>query len=399
MSITQEAHQSLLRQDIWAIKLRYFWLGIQTLLILLALYYGYLKQQTFFLILLANFIFILINTRLHAKVLSGARTHKFFNYQIEGDLIVFVLFLLLSGGTQNPFYPFYYIIVFLIGLYSVPGPSWVKALIVFMASFALQVLPYLSLGHSIITSQTLPYLLIQFSIPLITFYIARSLGEKLQSAYASLERFKRKEEKISRLKTLGALSAGLSHEFSSPLHAAQLRVERLKRKLTNDEDVEECLLALNDCSNTLHLMNQVHRDPDLTQSENITEKELAQFISEWSKENPETQLKLDLKSFQISCPKLSFVQALFNLLDNAKEAQESYPVITISCKDRSLHIKDAGSGFPQHVLERIGEPFNTFRQGGTGLGLYSTELFMNSVGAEMKIASDENGSLVTLDFV
>lgn len=285
------------------------------------------------------------------------------------------------------------------GLYSVPGKSWAKAFIVFMASFSLQVFPYLSIGHSIISPQTFPYLLIQFSIPLITFFIARSLGEKLQSAYASLEKFKRKEEKISRLKALGALSAGLSHEFSSPLHAAQLRVERLKRKLVNDEDVEECLLALNDCSHTLHLMNRIHRDLDLTQTETITEKEIAEFISEWSKENSETHLNFDLKAFKISCPKLSFIQAIFNLLDNAKEAQQRNPVITVICKDRSLHIKDAGSGFPQHVLERMGEPFNTFRQGGTGLGLYSIELFMNSVGAEMKIVSDEKGSLVTLDFV
>src|SRR5690606_29957729 len=187
MTINHQDYISLLRQDIWAIKLRYFWLGIQTLLILLALSYGYLDKITFYFIFLTNFIFIFINIKLHRLALSGSTPKKIFNYQIEGDLIVFVIFLLLSGGTQNPFYPFYYIIVFLMGLYSVPTDLWPKALIVLLASFALQVLPYLSTGGGIINSQTFPYLLIQFSIPLITFWIARSLGIKLQNAYKALE--------------------------------------------------------------------------------------------------------------------------------------------------------------------------------------------------------------------
>ncbi|MFA5582570.1 MAG: HAMP domain-containing sensor histidine kinase [Bacteriovoracaceae bacterium] len=399
MTINHQDHVSLLRQDIWAIKLRYFWLGIQTLLILLALSYGYLEKRTFYFIFLTNIIFISINIKLHKLALSGSTPSKIFNYQIEGDLIVFILFLLLSGGTQNPFYPFFYIIVFLIGLYSSSTDMWPKALVVLMTSFALQVFPYLSTGTSIFNSQTLPYLLIQFSIPLITFWIARSLGIKLQNAYEALERFQRKEEKVSRLKALGAMTAGLSHEFASPLHAAQLRLERLKRKLGDDEDVEEGLLALNDCSSTLYLMNRVHGDLNSTQFETITESDLKEFIDEWAKEHADTTLTLDLKNFKISCPKLSFIQSLFNLLDNAREAQEIGPTISIQCRDRTLQIKDKGPGFPKHVLERVGEPFNTYRQGGTGLGLYSIELFANSVGADLKIISQNDGSTVELDFV
>lgn len=392
-------HVSLLRQDIWAIKLRYFWLGIQTLLILLALSYGYLTKTTFSLIFLINLLFILINRKLHLQLIKGRHSKTFYNYHFEADLVVFVTFLILSGGSQNPFYPFYFILVFLIGLHCEKGQSWPKALVVVAASFALEISPYLGASVSILSKQTIPYLVIQFSIPLIIFFIGQSLGGKLQNAYAALERFKRKEEKISRLKALGALSAGLSHEFASPLHAAQLRLERLQRKIGPDEDLDECLLALSDCSDTLHLMNKVHRDLDSTQFEVINEKDLQKFITQWSQEFPEVSLKIDLRPFEVHCPKLSFVQALINLLDNARQSQGDHPEIWIKAQNKNITIKDRGPGFPEHVLGRIGEPFNTSRPGGTGLGLYSTELFMNSVGAEMRIKSTEQGATVELDFV
>lgn len=372
------------------------------LLMLLAAYYGYLGPRIFNILLPLNIVFILINMRLHFNAVKGYKTLKFLNYQIEADLVIFVIFLLLSGGTQNPFYPFFYILVFIIGLYSVNHHSWPKALLVLGASLSLQVFPYLFVGKAFITTQTLPYLFIHFAIPLITYFVARSQALKLHEANLTLERIQRKEDKISRLKALGAMSAGLSHEFASPLHAAQLRVERMKRKWPDDEDVKECLLALSDCSHTLHSMSKVHRDLSSTRLEVINEKVVDELITVWLKEHPEVIINKNLTPIEINSPHLSFVQTLFNILDNAYEAQENNPVISVESFKRNgetiIVIKDQGPGIAQHVLMRMGEPFNTHRSGGIGLGLYSCELFMNSLGGEMSIQNVNDGTVVELVF-
>ena len=66
-----------------------------------------------------------------------------------------------------------------------------------------------------------------------------------------------------------------------------------------------------------------------------------------------------------------------NVLKNAIEAMQSGGVVTI---DMSLHeernvlirIKDEGSGIPKEQLSKIGQPFYTTKDKGTGLGLMVT---------------------------
>lgn len=400
-----ENNQLLLsRQHLWMIKLRYLWLAIQILLITVALIYGYLDKKTFTILFPLTIIIILANIKLHFNITKQGKNLKLLNYQIEGDLILFVIFLIFSGGTQNPFYPFFYLLVFLLGITTDSQGPWIRCFIVFASSFSLQILPFSAIQYSsILSAQTFPYLLIQFAIPLITYFIAHSLGKKLNQAYSTLERIQRREDRMSRLKALGAMSAGLSHEFASPLHAAQLRLERFKRSKGDDEDINECLLALEDCSTTLHLMGKIHRDLDSTLYEEINENSLREIIKQWHQVYPEAILKININKFLIHCPSLSFIQTLFNVLDNAYEAQDTTPVIEIYADQidnvNLIIIKDSGPGFPNDVLTRWGQPFNTHRLGGVGLGLYSCELFMNSIGGEIQVRNEVTGASVELRFL
>lgn len=70
-------------------------------------------------------------------------------------------------------------------------------------------------------------------------------------------------------------------------------------------------------------------------------------------------------------------QVFINVLKNAIEAMQSGGVVTI---DMTLHeernvlirIKDEGSGIPKEQLSKIGQPFYTTKDKGTGLGLMVT---------------------------
>lgn len=389
---------------IWMTKLRYFWLFIQIFLILIAEIYGYLSFDNLTIVLGLNIILILINFYIRRNLIRGLTDSFGTKYQLDGDILLFVLFLSFSGGTQNPFYPFFFILIFLQGLFSSQNNPWSKILVVLITTFILQVLPYRQLGlEGVLTGQTIPYLIIYFSLPLITFFISRSLGLKLDQANSLLDQIQRKEDNISRLQALGAMSAGLSHEFASPLNAAKLRVERLKKKWPLDEDVQECSEALSDCTETIHLIGKVHRDLDSAIFEKIDNNRISSIIEQWHNNHQEVEIDLNLEEIEIKAPLISFTQTLINLLNNALEARPVGGIIEVHFfqgeQNKILSITDNGPGFMPSILSRLGQPFNTSKSTGTGLGLYSSELFMSSVGGELKVYNNAQGASVELYFL
>lgn len=389
---------------IWMTKLRYFWLFIQIFLILLAEIYGYLSFDNLTIVLGFNIALILINFYIRKGLTTGLADSFWTRYQLDGDIILFVLFLSFSGGTQNPFYPFFFILIFLQGLFSSQNNPWFKVLVVLLTTFILQVLPYRHMGlEGVLTGQTIPYLIIYFSLPLITFFISRSLGLKLDEANNLLDQIQRKEDNFSRLQALGAMSAGLSHEFASPLNAAKLRVERMKKKWPLDEDVQECSEALSDCTETIHLIGKVHRDLDSAIFERIDNKRISSIVEQWHNTHQEVEINLNLEEIEIKAPLISFTQTLINLLNNAFEARPVGGLISIHFyqgeQNKILSLRDNGPGFMPTILSRLGQPFNTSKQMGTGLGLYSSELFMSSVGGELKIDNNAQGTCVELYFL
>ncbi|MGC6766728.1 ATP-binding protein, partial [Escherichia coli] len=66
-------------------------------------------------------------------------------------------------------------------------------------------------------------------------------------------------------------------------------------------------------------------------------------------------------------------QSIINLLDNAIEAGAQRIRLSVSAPEEALvlAVRDDGRGFPEAVLPRIGDPYNSSKQQqGAGLGLF-----------------------------
>ncbi len=85
-----------------------------------------------------------------------------------------------------------------------------------------------------------------------TTWLSRTLGSMTQ--YFSMQR--ERETRIDRLRAVGALAAGLSHELATPLNTAQLRIRRLARNrgLSDDPDLSVARDALERCGEVLRQM-------------------------------------------------------------------------------------------------------------------------------------------------
>src|SRR5262245_56415824 len=98
-------------------------------------------------------------------------------------------------------------------------------------------------------------------------------------------------------------------------------------------------------------------------------------------------------------------QVIHNLLQNAQDAlaDTERPRVTIATATADgwveLAVTDNGTGFPEHMMQRVFEPYVTSKPKGTGLGLAIVKKIIEEHGGEVRIANlAPGGARVTLRF-
>jgi two-component system sensor histidine kinase FlrB len=213
-----------------------------------------------------------------------------------------------------------------------------------------------------------------------------------------------------RLTALGEMAARLAHQVRTPLSSAMLYLSHLSSgKVTAPEHNE---VITNNIRNRLRqieklvegMLSYIRGDIGANQSFSIDS--LLKEVDDTS----QPKLQEAKGSLLIDCPvqdltmrgdKEALVNALLNLIDNAIEAAEEAPHITIGIfeADGNINIKvaDNGRGISEYHKENIFDPFYSTREGGTGLGL---AVVMSAVKAHRGEVSIENlktgGTVFTL---
>lgn len=103
------------------------------------------------------------------------------------------------------------------------------------------------------------------------------------------------------------------------------------------------------------------------------------------------------------CDDHQMKQLFINLLKNAIESMENGGVITIRVTRQIEHIAvqiiDQGCGIPEERVKRLGEPFYTTKERGTGLGLMVSFKIVEHHNGTMKIDSEVGkGTTFTITF-
>ncbi|TCV80254.1 sensor histidine kinase [Sulfurirhabdus autotrophica] len=183
----------------------------------------------------------------------------------------------------------------------------------------------------------------------------------------------------------GEVARRLAHEIKNPLTPIQLSAERLERKLVDklsEADGEMLKRATHTIVNQVAALNSMvdafkeyARSPSL----NLQELDLNRLVREVLAlyESMGNNVKLDLsENLPIIMGDMTLLrQVIHNLLQNAQDAlidQQASQIVVhteVSEKWVKLVVRDNGSGFPEHILSRVFEPYVTTKQKGTGLGL------------------------------
>lgn len=91
--------------------------------------------------------------------------------------------------------------------------------------------------------------------------------------------------------------------------------------------------------------------------------------------------------------KIKLEEVFLNLLKNAKEAIQDNGTILLTVSRKkdilSIQIKDSGCGISDEHIDSIFEPFKTYKEGGTGLGLSLSKRIIEAHGGSISVISKQ----------
>jgi two-component system, sporulation sensor kinase E len=210
--------------------------------------------------------------------------------------------------------------------------------------------------------------------------------------------------RLDRLNLVGEMAAGIAHEIRNPMTTVRGFLQILKTHPTSDYIdlmLEELDRANSIISEFLSLAKSKLVDRKM-QLLNPIINALAPLIEAEAVLSGKTiKLKLD------ECPLLfldekEIRQLILNLSLNGLEAMETSGCLCIRTYSREqevvMEIQDQGSGIDEQLLDKLGTPFLTTKEKGTGLGLAVCYSVATRHGAQIKVKTGSSGTTFSVHF-
>lgn len=186
-----------------------------------------------------------------------------------------------------------------------------------------------------------------------------------------------------RLASIGRLAAGVAHEIGNPITGVDCLAQEL-RALSDDQDTRKVAEQILDQTKRISrilrsLINFAHSGQS-SDSLSIEPVRLYQCSNEaisllsLSRDNRGIRFVNHCNpDLWVAGDSQKLTQVIINLLSNAQDASSDDSVVTISTSAEehsiTLEITDDGSGIPDHLRDRLFEPFCTTKEVGKGTGL------------------------------
>lgn len=211
-----------------------------------------------------------------------------------------------------------------------------------------------------------------------------------------------------KLSVIGQLAAGVAHEIRNPLTALKGFTQLLHRSAVHNRHYFDMMLT--ELERINYIVGEFMLLSKPNQWQQMTHCDMGSLLDDIV---PIMQSQAIITNVIISAeksPDLPIVlcdanqikQVLVNLMKNSLEAMPSGGTLHVHLKkDHTgyivIDIIDQGIGIPQHVIDRLGEPFYTTKETGTGLGLTVCFKIIQSHGGTLTISSEPNvGTTATI---
>jgi two-component system, sporulation sensor kinase A len=195
----------------------------------------------------------------------------------------------------------------------------------------------------------------------------------------------------------GQLAAGIAHEIRNPLTSIKGFLQLLQAGVNRKDVYYKIMIDEIEKMETITSELLFISKPLTDNKKQESILQMIQDVMELLK--PQAKLKnilleIDGEDHFIFCDRSQIKQVLINIIKNAIEAMEEVGKITVTINesesDVRIDIVDEGPGIDEEVIHKLGEPFFTTKQQGTGLGLMITKQLLERHNAILEILQNED---------
>jgi C4-dicarboxylate-specific signal transduction histidine kinase len=216
---------------------------------------------------------------------------------------------------------------------------------------------------------------------------------------------------VSRLITIGELSACFAHEVTNPLMLIRGHLRFVEESLTQDHPLRISFEVIDRASRRIEdIARRVldfsrNREPQ-TEKCDIAEllAEAIRFVQPYFRPHyVDVQIHVEPDVPLVQMDRWRTIQVLVNLLQNAVDAMAENERRVLSLKatlDGSqvrIAVSDTGSGIPMAIQTHIFDPFFTTKgERGNGLGLYISKQLIEDAGGTIMVETGSQGTTFTV---
>ncbi|MBS9806700.1 GAF domain-containing protein [Bacillus toyonensis] len=223
------------------------------------------------------------------------------------------------------------------------------------------------------------------------------------------KKYEQELKRLSNIDLIGQMAAGISHEIRNPMTTVRGFLQLLKEENSYEKHTKYFNLMIEelDRSNSiitefLSMGNTRKSDLQMLDLNSIIHDIIPLIKIDTHNQNKYIQVDTnDIPKLLLNRNEIR--QLLLNLYRNGLEAMSIEKVLTISTykEDQNcvvLAVQDQGEGIRPEVLEKLGTPFYTTKDNGTGLGLGVCYAIAARHNAKIEIQTGSEGTIFFVKF-
>ena len=215
-------------------------------------------------------------------------------------------------------------------------------------------------------------------------------------------------QRLERLNLVGKMAATVGHEVRNPLTSIKGFLQLMKHKQSDPDHLEYFDIMISEIDRANSIITKflsISRNKATKMNRGNLKEVVSSILPLIEADAVYQNMKL-ITEFEevpdILLNEQEINQLVLNLARNGIEAMETGGCLTIKIEQWSneviLTVADEGPGIRQEVLEKLGTPFFTTKESGTGLGLVVCNSIAERHSAELKIISSSEGSTFEVHF-
>lgn len=221
------------------------------------------------------------------------------------------------------------------------------------------------------------------------------------------------EEEIARLDRLnlvGELAASIAHEVRNPMTTVRGFLQILKSRDTLHENEEYFDLMISELDRANSILTEfLSIAKTKTKTEQYTKVKLNNLVNSLyplilaDATNQDKRVVLVVEDVaELTMIEREIRQLILNLTRNGLEAMSSRGTLKIMTYMEAtsvvLAVQDQGPGISEDNIARLGTPFLTTKEGGTGLGLTTCYSIAERHNAKISVESSTSGTVFAVRF-